>query len=497
MSPIVSLCLGLLLALTGWGAGRWVAGAGLRGSPLMLLHDGLAPMGTFFVILLAAGRPLLGGAVVLGAFGGFAFADHVKRGVLREPIVFTDMSEVVELFRHPEFYLPFAGVGRLVIGVLVVAAIYSAIIILRRPTFPTDTAWMLGVFAAAAGLILLSATVLLQPWARLLRGFRPSGDPIADAKRLGPFAMIGCYGIIARAERRARRAAAPEVGSGTPLASKPPVILVQSESFFDPSRLGLPRDTLPAFDAARRGGQSGRLSVSCWGANTTRTEFSALTGLGREEVGYDILNPYHAFARKPVPSLAWFFRGQGYRTICVHPFDISFYSRNRIMPLLGFDELVGQSEFAGKEGRRGYVTDAAVAEYVCGRLAGANQPIFVFVISMENHGPWTPGVGVPRPLPRTGDTRVEDDGLGDYLETLKGADAMIARLMALLEADGQSGLLGFYGDHMPSLPQAFASLDFHDTDTDYFLWRAGHQEHVQRNIAAQDLPRELLVRLRH
>jgi hypothetical protein len=481
MSAAWSLSLGLLMTLAGWGAARAVAGAGLNRPLMLLLHDALVPLGTFLVVLLMSGRPLLGGAVALGAFGGFAFADKVKRAVLREPIVFTDMSEVVELFRHPQFYLPFAGTGRVIAGAVLVVAAYVAILLAFRPVFSVSAEWSLSIAVATLALILFWAKGPLDVWARLLRRLRPDGDPIADARRFGPFAMIGCYGIIARAERAARRAAAPAVGLGITLAQKPPVVLVQSESFFDVARLGLGEDSLPAFHAARRAGQWGRLSVNCWGANTTRTEFSVLTGLGQVEAGYDILNPYHAFTDKPVPSLVRFFKNRGYRTVCIHPFDLRFYGRERVMPLLGFDEVMGQADFPGAAGRRGYVTDAAVAEAVAGLLAQPGRPVFVFVISMENHGPWT--------------DKKADDGLGDYLDTLKGADAMIARLTDALKRDGRNGLLGFYGDHMPSLPRAFAALNFSESDTDYLLWRPNAGEPARRDIAAEALPHALLTLL--
>jgi len=486
------------MTLAGWGAARAVAGAGLNRPVLILMHDGLVPLGTFFVILMATGRPLLAGAIALGAFGGFAFADKVKRAVLREPIVFTDMSEVVELFRHPQFYLPFAGTGRVIAGSGLVVAAYAAILVAFRPVFLVSAEWSLSILLATLALILFWAKGPLGFWARLLRGWRPNGDPLIDARRFGPFAMIGCYGIIARAERQTRRAVAPAIGLGIKLAQKPPVILVQSESFFDVARLGLGEETLPAYHASRGAGQWGRLSVPCWGANTTRTEFSVLTGLGQVEAGYDILNPYHAFTDRPVTSLARFFKNRGYRTVCIHPFDLSFYGRQRVMPLLGFDEVIGEGAFASAAGRRGYVTDAAVADMVADLFAAADRPLFVFVISMENHGPWTQGMALPGPLQIVRNANA-DDGLGDYLDTLRGADAMIARLTAVLRQDGRNGLLGFYGDHMPSLPRAFAALGFDERDTDYFLWRPkmpiGAQPPPRQDISAEALPHALLTML--
>lgn len=75
---------------------------------------------------------------------------------------------------------------------------------------------------------------------------------------------------------------------------------------------GIADDLLPAFDhCCRSGVQYGRLAVPCWGANTTRAEFVALTGVEQAALGFDRFNSYHAFARNPLPSLAWCLRRAG------------------------------------------------------------------------------------------------------------------------------------------------------------------------------------------
>src|SRR6516164_4241697 len=112
------------------------------------------------------------------------------------------------------------------------------------------------------------------------------------------------YGVNARAERQQRRAAAARLAPApATVAGRPPsglpVVAVQCESFFDARRLHtcISDDLLPAFDhCCRSGVQYGRLAVPCWGANTTRAEFVALTGVEQAALGFDRFNSYHAFA---------------------------------------------------------------------------------------------------------------------------------------------------------------------------------------------------------
>ena len=77
------------------------------------------------LVLTATGRPIFTGALLVSLGAGFALADRTKRQVLREPVVFSEMSELPHVFTHPQLYLPFAGPA-LVIGGAAAAVAYCA-----------------------------------------------------------------------------------------------------------------------------------------------------------------------------------------------------------------------------------------------------------------------------------------------------------------------------------------------------------------------------------
>jgi len=228
---------GFTLAVFGWLLPRWVAGARRLGWEMML---DAAPLATVaLLLLLASGRPAYSGATVFVLGGGFAFADRTVRDALREPVLFSALSELPHIFTHPHLYLPFAGTG-LVIGGAGVAVLAGLGLLVAEPAVatPHPLAALLA-FGLVAGLLWRTG---YEPWlgraARTMRRLTPSGEPFADAARLGPVAILLVYGIIARAERAARQTQlAPKpmiVGSG----DHRPVILVQCESFFDARRRG-------------------------------------------------------------------------------------------------------------------------------------------------------------------------------------------------------------------------------------------------------------------
>jgi hypothetical protein len=304
------------------------------------------------------------------------------------------------------------------------------------------------------------------------------------------------YGMIARAERPGRRAAAapavlpPHEGGGAQ-----PVVLVQGESFFDARRLhaSVPRDLQPGYDRCRDTAlRCGRLSVPGWGANTMRTEFAALSGLSQAELGFDRFNPYYAFARRqPVASLAWTLRAQGYRTVCVHPFDRRFFRRDIVMTQLGFDEFQGLESFAEAPRAGRYVGDEAVGRRIVELVDRVGPKLFVFAITMENHGPWD-GARTTVPDAAAAALGADAGALHQYLDGLRSTDRMIQALADRFGA-GTPGWLGFYGDHLPSLPKVFDRLGYDDARTDYFIWHPAGRRGEPADLAAHQLGGALLA----
>ena len=101
-------------------------------------------------------------------------------------------------------------------------------------------------------------------------------------------------------------------------------------------------------------------------------------------------------------------------------------------------------------------------------------PLFIFVITMENHGPW-----LKPPTPDSSAVLVKSlarvpeasQAWAIIWRACASPDRMIGELQKRLGPE--KGVLGFYGDHLPSFPAAFAHLSFGDIATDYFIWRGG------------------------
>jgi len=488
--------IGGIMILVVWLALRFAVGAGsLRPDAALLLDGGIVVLG-WLVLLILAARPILAALGILALAVGLGVVDRVKRAVLREPVLFADRAELLEIVRHPQLYLPFAGTWQVLAGVAAAAAAVAGLLALEPPAIPWSPLSLLA--APALFLVFLVGPTwppLLRRLCRRYEALGPSRDPALDAAKFGLLATFVIHASLARAERPARQAALRPTREKASLAGET-IVLVQAESLFDAERLhpGLGAQIMPHWHTLRASSLHGALDVPCWGANTIRTEFAVLAGVGEAALGLDRFNPYAALARAPIASLAWRARQAGFTTICVHPFDLGFYGRRHALPQLGFDRLIGPEEFRGAPRDGLYVSDRALAEKVAALLAANPGRLLVFAITMACHGPWN-GPGRPEnsvPLPPALAGGRESAALAQFLFRLHQTDAALPILTDALRQRPGRFVLGVYGDHQPSLPLAFAQAGLTDPRTDYLLWSNRAAAGARRDLAASDLGRAVL-----
>ena len=105
-------------------------------------------------------------------------------------------------------------------------------------------------------------------------------------------------------------------------------------------------------------------------------------------------------------------------------------------------------------------------------MASADKPIFIFVITMENHGP----LHLEHPSAAdvaaayTDNPPAQGDDLTVYLRHLKNADRMIGDLRYFLEKHRRPARLCWYGDHVPIMADVYHQLGDPDGLTEYSIW---------------------------
>jgi len=451
------------------------------------LHGGLWSM-VHALLTLLLGRPWFAATAVSAFLLTLVLVNNAKVKALHEPFVFQDYEYFTDTIRHPRLYIPFLGWWKF-LGAATGFVLAVAVGFWGEATPAERLVWsgqLGGTAVVFAGGVLL---LLAGNWKPLAVSFEPD----QDTRALGLLACLWRYG---QEERAPLVVASPFdfVVPENPESGLPHLVAVQSESFFDPRPLfaGIRPHVLAEFDRLKGDAVAhGPLGVPAWGANTVRTEFAFLSGIDDDKLGVHRFNPYRAIASGwNLPSLASYLKRLGYRTICIHPYPSSFYQRDRVYPRLGFDEFLDIRAFHGAMRLGPYISDAAVADKVDAILREATSPVFIFAITMENHGPLH--------LERVAPSDIDDlysipppqgcDDLTIYLRHLRNADHMIAQLRQTLAQCDRPASLCWFGDHVPIMPAVYETFGKPNGDVEYVCWNNRNTMRLQYdNLTANDL----------
>ena len=242
-------------------------------------------------------------------------------------------------------------------------------------------------------------------------------------------------------------------------AEKPDIIVVMSESFWDPTLL--PSTTITPDPLTNvRAVRSGSMFSPEFGGMTANVEFEALTGFSNAFLPYGSI-PYQQYVRGPVPSLANFFRSQGYETTAIHPFEGWFWNREHVYREFGFDRFLSVENLPPMKSRGPLVSDESLTDEIIKRSDKTERPFFTFAVSLQNHGPYEPN--------RYYDAKTEVDSVAGYLtrqsirsyaEGIADADRGLKKLIDWASTRKRHTVIVFFGDHLPPLNQGYTETGF-------------------------------------
>lgn len=236
---------------------------------------------------------------------------------------------------------------------------------------------------------------------------------------------------------------------------RPNVIVIMDEAFSDLKVLGklkTNKDYMPFIHSLQQGADNtitGNLNVSVLGGNTANTEFEFLTGHTMAFLPQGSV-AYQQYVRNPEPSLASYFKDLGYSTVAIHPYYADGWDRDRVYPLLGFDEFLSRDDFQGAQRLRGYISDEAGFQKIrqLYEEKEPGEPLFVFNVTMQNHSGYDEEFENFEPdIAAEG---ISSPALGQYLSLLKYTDQAFERLVNYFSRAEEDTVIVFFGDHQPS-----------------------------------------------
>ena len=389
--------------------------------------------------------------------------------VAGEPVLVSDLAMAGQAGQVAGFLRPGMELGEGTWGGIALAALlFLAAFVWSRPARPLDGRRRLGVLGLLAALL---AWVLLSPASAVLLAGEEGESQSMRNDRLGLLAGLysaaresamaepdsysedGMNRILLQLRAEAEQSAEPAV--------KPNVVLVVSESFFDPTRLpgvSFSADPVPNFHTLAEAFPSGVFLSNTYAGGTGNVEMELFTGIPSAFLGAgeSLTGLGDTSAYRRVPSLARVFGAAGYETLFVHSYNDELYDRARNIPALGFDQIIYQDDFlVDKTYAGGYVSDDTLADELIARFeAKGDGPVFLYGLTMENHQPYFGGkFNTPAPVAASADNLSgEEAGVLDALvHGLTDADAALGKLTDYFAQAEEPTILVFLGDHLPGL----------------------------------------------
>lgn len=433
-------------------------------------------------------RPLsVFGISILGIILLYA-GNALKVRLLGEVLVFSDVFLVGHALRFPRLY--FGYVPKWVWAALILILIILISEIVQEPSSASLRKAGALIFIFGMGWAWFAWRRTMRQAREFLQSYQPTYCAQSDAARFTPIGaafvhVIGHLSGAAEVRQRfgLRRSTDLESHQHKRETIFPPqtnprhFVLIQAESYCPAGELLGRKTTTPVIDAFRASDYGGRLLLDWRGAYTMRTEFSVLTGLKTTALGSYAFDPYQLARCIPMDSLARDFRAMGYDTVVWHPNDGRFFDRFTVMPHLGFSSLMDINAFADLPREGHYIGDKALLEKAAEFLASRTRPTFLFIVTIEAHGPWK--------------GRAETQ-LREYEAHLANLDAGLDYLTMKLAATHPGSTVALYGDHLPSLSA------FHTAEpaTAWFAHVCGNRadaDRIAKDLPVQDLRQELLA----
>ncbi|NLO62921.1 MAG: sulfatase-like hydrolase/transferase [Clostridiaceae bacterium] len=271
-----------------------------------------------------------------------------------------------------------------------------------------------------------------------------------------------------------------------PKESRPNIIVIMDESYTDLTDVApfeMNQSVNDYISSLRTDTIRGSLYVSTFGGGTANSEFEFLTGNSMAYLPGGSV-PYLQYVDEKTGSLPWILKQNGYSTIAVHPYLDSGWSRPIAYERLGFDRFVSIDDFRNPEYIREYVSDRSSFDKVIELYEQkGDQPIFLFNVTMQNHGGYGKTHGNFREDVRLSEYPDRFPETEQYLSLIRKTDEAVRELIEYFSRRDEPTIILFFGDHAPSMKNGFyetilnssmSELPAEDMQklyrTEYFIW---------------------------
>ena len=284
--------------------------------------------------------------------------------------------------------------------------------------------------------------------------------------------------------------------------SKPNIIFVQLESFFDPTLveyLNISEDPIPNFRKLMKEYTSGYYKVPSVGAGTANTEFESITGMSLHYFGPGEY-PYKSILKETTcESAPYVLKNLGYSTHAVHNNEANFYGRRSIFPNLGFDTFTSAEYMSEEEDKNplGWTKDEILTDEIIKCLDSTEESDYIYTISTQGHGayPEEQLIDDPEITVSGAETEAQNNQWEYYCNEIHEMDNFVKKLTDALADYPEDVILVMYGDHLPTMGLTVEDLkNKYLFQTQYVMWDNFGLEKKDENLAAYQMAAEVMDR---
>ena len=284
--------------------------------------------------------------------------------------------------------------------------------------------------------------------------------------------------------------------------SKPNIIFVQLESFFDPTLveyLNISEDPIPNFRKLMKEYTSGYYKVPSVGAGTANTEFESITGMSLHYFGPGEY-PYKSILKETTcESAPYVLKNLGYSTHAVHNNEANFYGRRSIFPNLGFDTFTSAEYMSEEEDKNplGWTKDEVLTDEIIKCLDSTEESDYIYTISTQGHGayPEEQLIDDPEITVSGAETEAQNNQWEYYCNEIHEMDNFVKELTDALAEYPEDVILVMYGDHLPTMGLTVEDLkNKYLFQTQYVMWDNFGLEKKDENLAAYQMAAEVMDR---
>lgn len=403
------------------------------------------------------------GVVWLALFAG-SYASFYKQAYRGDPLLPADIllaADAASVAKGMAIWPTWRMVVFALAGVAVM-------VLLRRVRLgPSRWARTLGCAAVLAGGLWLWVQVWLQ--SGFFSFFQPTpGNPGALYDRAGFTCSFVTYLGQLRPQKpdhytsKGGQTAVDALGDAPETDNRPDIVVVMMESYYHldnyPGLTGC-EDLTQNYDRLAKEGISGYYYSDKYSGGTADMEFGALTGFSTSFLPEGVV-PYSQYVAKDSDFYAYprYLQSLGYRTVAIHPFEGGIYSRSQAYPNMGFDTFIDRDDMTHTDLAGAYIADEQAAEELIDQYEAAAKdgPVFLHMVTMQNHIPNLPGE-----YPAEDRVDAQLDGIPDYYEQslqsvatgLRDADRMMAQITDYFKSVDRDVIVLFFGDHQTAIGQ--------------------------------------------